>query len=142
MDKDKDIKRISITIPSRLLKQFDSIISERGYTNRSEAVRDIIRDDLVGEEWSKSDNEVIGTITLVYDHHETGVLDRLAKTQHLHTDIIVSTMHVHIDHDNCVETLIVKGAAQDVKKISDKLISERGVKHGKIVFTTTGSNLV
>ena len=133
--------RFSTTVPPALLERYDRIIREKGYANRSEAVRDLIRDYIVSQEWESSSGEVVGTLTLVYDHHVRGVSDRLTDAQHSHTANILSTMHVHLDHHNCVEVLVLKGTPEEVRRIADTLISARGVKHGKLVSTSTGENI-
>lgn len=135
-----DLARIGVAIDSDLLAKFDTLIGERGYTNRSEAFRDIIRDELVRKSW-EGDAEVVGTVTLVYDHHVRMLSDKLTDLQHDHHKNILSTIHVHLDHDNCLEVLIVKGKAKDVQKIADALISFKGVKHGRLTVTTTGAEL-
>src|SRR3954465_4817705 len=106
-----DLARIGVAIDSDLLQKFDSLIAERGYTNRSEAFRDIIRDELVRKSWESGDGEVVGTVTLVYDHHVRMLGEKLTDLQHDHHQNILSTIHVHLDHDNCLEVLIVKGKA-------------------------------
>lgn len=135
------LARIGVAIDSALLAKFDALIAERGYTNRSEAFRDIIRDELVRKSWSSGDEDVVGTVTLVYDHHVRMLGEKLTDLQHNHHRNILSTIHVHLDHDNCLEVLIVKGKARDVQKIADALISTKGVKHGRLTVTTTGAEL-
>ncbi len=130
-----------MAIDSDLLARFDQLINGRGYTNRSEAFRDLIRDELVQKAWESSDTEVVGTVTLVYDHHVRMLSEKLTDLQHDHHKNILSTLHVHLDHDNCLEVLIVKGKAGAVQRIADALISTRGVKHGQLTLTTTGAGL-
>jgi CopG family nickel-responsive transcriptional regulator len=136
-----DLARIGVAIDSSLLEQFDGLIERRGYTNRSEAFRDLIRDELVEQSWESPDADVVGTVTLVYDHHVRTLSERLTGMQHDHHRNILSTMHVHLDHDNCLEVLVVKGKAGQVRKIADGLISTKGVKHGRLTVTTTGAGL-
>ena len=136
-----DLARIGVAIDSALLGKFDQLIAERGYTNRSEAFRDLIRDELVEKSWQSVDTEVVGTVTLVYDHHVRMLNEKLMDLQHDHHKSILSTIHVHLDHDNCLEVLIVKGKARNVQKIADALISTKGVKHGRLTITTTGAEL-
>lgn len=136
-----ELARIGVAIDSDLLEKFDKLIGERGYTNRSEAFRDIIRDELVRKSWESDDADVVGTVTLVYDHHVRMLSEKLNDLQHDHHKNILSTIHVHLDHNNCLEVLIVKGKAKDVQKISDALISTKGVKHGRLTVTTTGAGL-
>jgi CopG family nickel-responsive transcriptional regulator len=136
-----DLARIGVAIDSELLNRFDQLIGERGYTNRSEAFRDLIRDELVQKSWESAETEVVGTVTLVYDHHVRMLNEKLTDMQHDHHKNILSTLHVHLDHDNCLEVLIVKGKAGTVQKIADALISTKGVKHGRLTLTTTGLEL-
>ncbi|RLE07704.1 nickel-responsive transcriptional regulator NikR, partial [Candidatus Aerophobetes bacterium] len=133
--------RFGVSMEKSLLKSFDELILRKGYTNRSEAVRDLIRDRLVEEEWRGGEKEMIGTITLVYNHHTRGLLDTLTDLQHHFHELIISTMHLHLDEENCLEVLAVKGRADKIKAVADKLISVRGVKHGKLTMTTTGKEL-
>jgi len=136
-----DLSRIGVAIDASLLNKFDDLISERGYTNRSEAFRDLIRDELVRHDWEKPEVPVVGTVTLVYDHHVRQLSERLTGLQHDHHHNILSTLHVHLDHDNCLEVLVVKGKAGVVRKIADALLSTKGVKHGRLTLTTTGAGL-
>lgn len=131
-----ELRRIGIAIPDDLLTVFDQLIDRRGYTNRSEAFRDLMRDALLQETVSKSKEEVVGTLTLVYDHNVRQLSDRLVKQQHDHHHQIISTLHVHLDHDNCLEVLILRGSAGDVQHIADGLIAAKGVRHGKLTLTT------
>jgi len=137
----KEIVRFGVSMEKSLLKSFDELILRKGYTNRSEAVRDLIRDRLVEEEWRGGEKEMIGTVTLVYNHHTRGLLDTLIDLQHHFHELIISTMHLHLDEENCLEVLAVKGRADKIKAVADKLISVRGVKHGKLTMTTTGKEL-
>jgi CopG family nickel-responsive transcriptional regulator len=134
------VVRFSASLDADLLERFDQATGRRGYSNRSEALRDLIRDALVREEW-QGDAEIVGTVTLVYDHHTRELADRLTRTQHDHHDIILSAMHVHLDHDNCLEVIAVQGRASVVQSVADALVGTRGVKHGKLTATTTGRTL-
>ena len=136
-----DLARIGVAIDSLLLKRFDQLIGQRGYTNRSEAFRDLIRDELVQKSWESPDADVVGTVTLVYNHHVRLLNEKLTGMQHDHHKNILSTMHVHLDHDNCLEVIVVKGKAKNVQHIADGLISTKGVKHGHLTITTTGAGL-
>jgi CopG family nickel-responsive transcriptional regulator len=133
--------RFGISLDEKLLESFDRLIEEKSYMNRSEAIRDLIRASLVENRIAAEDAEVVGTVTLVYNHHVRDLSDKLTEQQHAHHDRIVSALHVHLDAHNCLEVLIVRGAARDVKKIADELIGVKGVKHGKLVMTTTGDGL-
>jgi len=136
-----ELSRIGVAIDSELLDRFDQLIAQRGYTNRSEAFRDLIRDELVQKAWEFPDSEVVGTVTLVYDHHVRLLNEKLTDLQHDHHKSILSTLHVHLDHDNCLEVLVVRGVSTEVRKIADALISTKGVKHGRLTITTTGADL-
>lgn len=133
--------RISVSLPSTLLEQFDEMMAEKNYDNRSLAVADLVRDSLVEHRQRFGNAEIAGTITLVYDHHKQHVQATLTDIQHDHHEVIVSTMHVHLDHHNCLEVLVVRGRASLIKKIADELIGAKGVKHGKLTVTTTGKEL-
>lgn len=136
------IVRFGVSIPEDLLKRFDGIIDGKGYANRSEAIRDLIRDFIVRHEWEVGDKEVAGTITIVYNHDEADVVEELLDMQHEYVHNIISSIHVHMDEHNCLEVIIVKGNASTVKTIAERLISLKGVKHGKLVMSTTGKELV
>ena len=136
-----ELSRIGVAIDADLLKKFDKLIAARGYANRSEAFRDLIRDELVERTWKTPDSNVVGTVTLVYDHHVRLLNEKLTDMQHSHFHHILSTLHVHLDHDNCLEVLVVRGKAAQVKKIADALISTKGVKHGRLTITSTGAGL-
>ena len=135
------LSRIGVAIDTQLLDKFDHLISERGYTNRSEAFRDLIRDELVEQTWEAPDSPVVGTVTLVYDHHVRRLNEKLVGIQHDFHRAILSTLHVHLDHDNCLEVLVVRGKSMDVRKVADVLISTKGVKHGRLTITTSGAEL-
>ncbi len=135
------LSRIGVSIDADLLEQFDALIEERGYQNRSEAFRDLIRNELVEESWKSPDSEVVGSVTLVYDHHVRLLNDKLLDLQHAFHDAILSTLHVHLDHDNCLEVLLIKGQASKVHQIADALISTKGVKHGRLALSSVGRDL-
>jgi CopG family nickel-responsive transcriptional regulator len=136
-----ELARIGVAIDSDLLHKFDALIAERGYVNRSEAFRDLIRDELVQKSWESPESSVVGTVTLVYDHHVRMLNEKLTDLQHEYHRSILSTLHVHLDHDNCLEVLVVRGKAGTVQKIADTLISTKGVKHGRLTLTTSGAEL-
>ena len=135
-----DLVRTGLSLERGLLEKFDEAIGRRGYQNRSEAVRDLIREHLVSEEGDQ--NKIIaGTLTMVYDHHRPNLSERLVEIQHrAHTQVLAAT-HVHLDHHHCLEVVIMKGRSADLRKIADQILSLRGVKHGKFVITTTGKEL-
>ena len=135
------VTRFGISIESKLLTRFDALIHEKGYANRSEAIRDLIRDDLVSRGWQKETGDKVGTITLIYDHHNHEVGEKLTELQHKHHHHVVSTMHIHLDHDYCMEVLAVKGEGRMLQRLADEMISLKGIIHGKWVGTTTGKDL-
>ncbi len=130
-----DLSRIGIALDSDLLKRFDHSIEKSGYTNRSEAFRDLIRDRLVKERTAAPDATVVGTVTLIFNHHAHGITEKLTEAQHEHHDLVVSTSHAHLDHDSCLEVLIVHGKAARVEHFADILIGLKGVQHGRLVMT-------
>jgi CopG family nickel-responsive transcriptional regulator len=135
-----DLARFSVTMDEDLLGRFDRLVEQRGSAvNRSEAVRDLVRDALVESEWEDSSGEIVGTITMVFDHGVGDLSDKLDALQHAHHDKMVSSMHVHLDAHNCLEVLVVRGPSDDVRTIADALLGTKGVKHGKLVMTTTNS---
>lgn len=133
--------RFGISADARLLENFDGLIAEKGYANRSEAIRDLIRDQLVELAWTKNNDVMVGTITIVYNHESKELTERLAGLQHQNHSHIISSLHVHLDEHNCLEVLVVKGKSEKIKSISDRLIGTKGVKHGKLTMSTTGSGL-
>lgn len=133
--------RFGISIDEKLLDSFDRLIEEKGYVNRSEAIRDLIRKAIVEQKCEEGEEETVGTVTLIYNHHVRDLADKLTEQQHAHHHQIVSALHVHLDAHNCLEVLVVRGKARDVKKIADELIGVKGVKHGRLVMTTTGMEL-
>ena len=135
------LSRIGVAIDSDLLDKFDRLIAQRGYTNRSEAFRDMIRDELVEKAWESPESQVVGTVTLVYDHHVRLLSEKLTDIQHDFHRSVLSTLHVHLDHDHCLEVLVVRGRAADVRGVADALISTKGVKHGRLTITTSGADL-
>jgi CopG family nickel-responsive transcriptional regulator len=137
----QSVTRFSISLPAELAGQLDRMTREKGYDNRSLAVADMIRAQLVEHRQRLDREEIAGTITLVYDHHKPHVQETLTDIQHDHHDLIVATLHVHLDHDNCMEVLAVRGRASAVKRIADALIAAKGVKHGRLTVTSTGKDL-
>ncbi|MFH1130666.1 MAG: nickel-responsive transcriptional regulator NikR [Pseudomonadota bacterium] len=137
---DSRLTRFSVSIETDLLTRFLRMAKKHGYQNRSEALRDVIREALVRDEWAGND-EIVGTITIVYDHHKRELTDRLTKIQHIHHDAVLASTHIHLDHDNCMEMIAIRGTASTVQKLADALISARGVMHGKLSATTTGKKL-
>ncbi len=134
------LKRFSVSLEENLLAIFDSYIAEKQYNNRSEAVRDLIRKAFVQKEW-QAGKEVMGVVSLVYDHHQHKLQEKVTEVQHDYHDHIVSTTHVHMDHDNCLEVIIVKGKAGEVRDLADRLISLKGVRDGNLAMSSTGKEL-
>jgi len=132
--------RFGVSIDEELLKTFDEYIERKRYTNRSEALRDLIRNHLVEEEWDEN-KETVGTITMVYDHHVPELTERLTELQHQYNELIQSTLHIHLDHHRCLEVLVVRGRSGRIKEVANGLIATKGVKHGKLTATTTGKDL-
>lgn len=137
-----DLERFSIALPKELAVAFDKRNKQKGYGSRSEAIRDLIRESLVKEEWSDPMAHVAATVTLVYDHHTRTLGDRITDIQHDHGELIVSTMHVHLDHHNCLEVIVLRGLAKNVKALADKLGAIRGIKHSQVVLATEGKAIV
>jgi len=129
------ITRFGVSIEPDLLKKFDKVIKKKGYTNRSEAIRDIIRKDIIIEKNKDPNLESIGTLTMIYDHHAGNLTNRLLDLQHDHTKEILSTTHIHIDHHNCLEVLVLKGKTGNIQKLADNIKSLKGIKHGELVIT-------
>jgi CopG family nickel-responsive transcriptional regulator len=129
------ITRFGVSIEPDLLKKFDQLTKKEGYCNRSEAIRDLIRRNLISDKTKNPDEEIIGTLTLIYDHHIASLTDRLLDLQHDHTKEILVTTHLHIDHNNCLEIIVLNGKHGKIKKLADKIISLKGVKSGELVTT-------
>lgn len=133
--------RFGISIDAKLLDDFDRLIEHKGYETRSEALRDLIRASLIEVKWEDDEEEMVGTVTLVYNHHVRDLSDKLTEHQHSYHHQIISALHVHLDAHNCLEVLVVRGKAREIKKIADEIIGVKGVKHGKLVMTATGKDL-
>ena len=129
--------RFGVSLEKSLLDKFDKLIRSRNYTNRSEAFRDLIRQELIKKEWQEG-KEIAGAITLIYDHHKRELADKLTDIQHDFHDLIISTQHIHLDHDNCLEIIAVRGKSSEARKLSDILKSIKGVKHTALSMSTTG----
>jgi len=132
--------RFGISLEKDLLDKFDQLIREKNYTNRSEAFRDLIREDLVKAEWKKN-KEIVGAITLIYDHHKRELVNKLMDIQHNFGGIIISSQHIHLDHNNCLEIIAIKGSSKEAQKLADSLKSVKGVKHGTLSLSTTGKDI-
>lgn len=134
--------RIGVSLPEKLLSRFDEIILQRGYSSRSEGIRDAIRNYIVHYEWmSDVQGERVGVITLVYSHSQRGLVDNLTEIQHEFGSIIQSSLHVHLDQDNCLEVVVLRGEGQDVRKAAERMMALKGVKHVKLTTTSMGKEL-
>lgn len=133
--------RFGVSLEKPLLQRFDALIRERQYTNRSEALRDLIRRELVVRQWREG-QEVAGAITLIYDHHKRDVLARVTDIQHDFQELIISTQHIHLDHDNCLEIIAARGKAGEVQRLADALTSVKGVRHGTLNMSSTGREIL
>jgi CopG family nickel-responsive transcriptional regulator len=129
--------RFGVSIEKKLLDEFDALINKKSYANRSEAFRDLIRQELVKEEWARG-SEVVGAVTLVYDHHKRELINKLTDIQHDFQKLIIATQHIHLDHDNCLEIIAARGDPADIAKLADTLKSVKGVKHGALSMSSTG----
>lgn len=135
------VERITISVEAPLLEQFETFIANNGYPTRSEAMKDLMRHALVGQEWEKGDTDVAGTISIVYDHHKRGTMENLVNVQHDFGELIVCTQHVHLDHHNCMEVLVVRGTAVHIRDFVTKLKAIKGIKHSALVKATTGKDV-
>lgn len=135
------LTRFGVSLDENLLNKFDPFIARLGYNNRSEAIRDLIRDRLVAEEWKTGREPAMGVLSLVYNHEVRELSGKLTDIQHHHLGIILSTTHIHMDEHNCLEVVILKGAAREIQEVAGLLLSAKGVKHGKLITTTTGRHL-
>ncbi|MDG6229226.1 MAG: nickel-responsive transcriptional regulator NikR [Candidatus Thermoplasmatota archaeon] len=133
----ENISRFGVSIESKLLKKFDIHIKKEGYSNRSEALRDLIRKDLIIEQQKDPNEESIGTLTMIYDHHTGNLTNKLLDIQHDHNAEILTTTHVHIDHHNCLEVIVLKGKTGNIQRLADTIRSLKGIKHGELVLTTS-----
>ncbi len=135
-----ELLRFGVSLEKELLNKFDKLIKESNYSTRSEALRDLIRQELVKKEWD-DDKEVAGAITLIYDHHKKEVGNRLTDIQHDFQGLVVSTQHIHLDHHNCLEIIAIKGTPKDAEKLSNRLRAIKGVKHGALSMSSTGKGI-
>lgn len=136
-----ELSRIGVAIDSDLLSRFDDLLGKRGYSNRSEAFRDLIRAELVRETSNRPKSLVVGSLTMIYDHHVRLLEEKLTELQHQHTHDILSVLHIHLDHDNCMEILALRGAAAQVRQLADQLSAIKGVKHAQLMITGSGDTL-
>jgi len=136
-----ELIRFGVSLDKGLLERFDQLIREKKYTNRSEAIRDLIRENLVRKEWEEG-KEVAGAITLVFNHHKRELLNILTDIQHDFYQLIISSQHIHLDQDNCLEIIVVRGNPEEVEELADKLKATKGVKYGALSIATTGKEIV
>jgi CopG family nickel-responsive transcriptional regulator len=134
------LKRFTISLDEKLLDDFDDYIRQQKYVNRSEAIRDLIRSSFVAKEW-QADKDVVGVITMIYDHHQHQLQEKVTEIQHDYHHQIVSATHVHMDHHNCLEVIIIKGKAGAVNELADRIRSLRGVRNCNLAMSTTGKDL-
>jgi len=132
-----ELTRVSISLESALLAAFDKSIEARGYANRSEAIRDLIRDRLIREDEARGEGDLVGVVTLVYDHHARELSSKLVDKQHHHHDLVVSSLHVHLGERHCLEVSILRGPAKEVRRLGEDLLATKGVLHGELRTTTT-----
>ena len=135
-----ELVRFGVSLEKSLLDRFDLLIREKQYTNRSEALRDLIRRELVQREW-QGGSDVAGAITLIYDHHKRDVMSKVTNTQHAFQEAIISTQHIHLDHHNCLEIVAARGKAEEVRKLADALRSIKGVRHATLSMSSTGREI-
>ena len=132
------LKRFGVSLEDDLLEQFDGLCEKQGYTNRSEAIRDLIRNALIKKEWLEGNLETTGVVIIVYDHHQYHMAQKITDLQHDHYASIIASLHSHLDHHNCVEIILLKGKAKEIQTIADNIISTKGVKYGHFIPATTG----
>lgn len=133
--------RFGVSMNDELLGKLDSIVERRRYPNRSEAIRDLVRAALVGDEWSKTTGEVIGVLVIVFDHHQRELSSRLLEKEHSRVGDMLATLHLHLDHDNCLEAKVIRGKPKEVQAIADELMAMKGVKFGRLIPATAGREL-
>jgi len=136
-----ELIRFSVSADDELVERFDALTADQGYVNRSEAVRDLMRNALVERQWEAEEGEAVGTVTLVFDHHSRDLANKLTDHQHAHHHEIISTLHIHLDTHHCLEVVVLRGEIRAINRIASELIGTKGVKHGRFVATTTGEGL-
>ena len=132
------LARIGVAIDSELLEEFDAYLDRRKYANRSEGFRDLVRDALIAEKTAQPDQPSVGTLTLVYDHHTRSLSEKLTAMQHEHQELVISTLHVHLDHHHCLEVLVLRGPAGRIRQLAEGIIATKGVQHGQLTMTAAG----
>lgn len=136
-----NLERYTVSMPRDLFVAFDEWLRRHSYSNRSEALRDLVRAALVEQQWTDPEARVVASLTLVYDHHVHDLGDKLTHIQHQFGDLVISTMHVHLDHHNCLEVIVMRGRADDIRKLADATSTAKGVKHARLALTTEGASL-
>jgi CopG family nickel-responsive transcriptional regulator len=134
-----ELERVSLAIDKELIERFDALVARDGKANRSEAIRDLIRNRIIEEEVASGRADVVGTVTIVYDHQKRELSERLVSTGHDHHEQVLASMHVHLDHSNCLEVVAVRGRAREVRHLAEHMIGMKGVKHGKLVLSSTST---
>ncbi len=140
-DTSENLIRFGVSMEQGLLERFDRLIKQRGYHNRSEAIRDMVRGELVRESWQHNRGKQVAVLSFVYEHEHSDLMHRLTHLQHDHQDLIISSLHVHLDHNNCMEVLAMKGQAAELERLAEHLLSIKGVKYGQLMHGTTGKDL-
>ncbi len=135
-----ELVRFGVSLSKELLEKFDKLIKDKNYTNRSEAFRDLIRQEFIKKEWQEGE-DIAGAITLIYDYHRKDLLNKITDIQHNFQKVIISTQHIHLDHDNCLEIIAVRGNPAEVQRLADTLKSIKGVKHGTLSMSSTGKDI-
>ncbi len=135
------LQRISMTIEEDLAEQFDEVIRHKGYESRSEAIRDLIRRSLVERQWEEGTEEVVGTLTVVYDHEKREIAKKIVRAGHEEPGLVLATLHIHLDHHNCLEVMALRGMPAQVRRFADGILHAKGVKHGDLVMTTMGCHV-
>jgi len=136
-----ELTRFGVSLEKSILEKFDRLIRRQGYSSRSEAFKDLIRQKLVEREWEE-DREVVGVVSMVFNHHQRGLQDRLTELEHHHFTQVIATQHIHLDDDNCLEAAIVRGKPARIRSLAERIQSLRGLKHCSLVTTTTGRGIV
>lgn len=127
--------RFGVSMEERLLRDFDRMIKRRKWANRSEAIRDLVRRELIQSQWQEAGRRVVGTVTMLYDHHKRELPEKIIDMQHRHSAEALSSLHIHLDERNCLEVVVVRGKAAEVRALADSLIGTKGVKHGELVMS-------
>jgi CopG family nickel-responsive transcriptional regulator len=135
------VVRFSVSVYPELLKKFDAFVKEKGFPNRSEAFRALLKRELVEEEWQAEEKETIGVLTIVYDHHKSDIVDKLVDTQHHFHPYIITTLHIHLDEDNCVEAIFIKGKVKEIREVEKAITSIKGIKFENLALATTGKEI-